>query len=58
MPMPEITRPAISPGTAGQARNATPDSMLTPTAVATMRRRPSQSEMCPARNGLAMTPTA
>jgi hypothetical protein len=56
--MPEITRPVISPGNAGQARNTMPDAMLTPSAAATMRRRPSQSEMCPARNRLAMTPTA
>lgn len=56
--MPEITRPAIRPGTDGQARNAAPESMLTTSAISAIRLRPSQSETWPTRNRLAMTPIA
>jgi len=32
--------------------------MLTPTAMSRIRRRPSQSDTCPARNRLTATPSA
>jgi hypothetical protein len=55
---PAITRPMIRPGTVGQARKATPASMLIATAISAMRRRPSQSDRWPTRNRLATTPAA
>ncbi len=60
MPMltPEMTRPTIRPGTAGQPRNSNPAVMLTPTAMSRIRRRPSQSDTWPTKNKLAATPSA
>ena len=58
MLMPEMTRPMSSPATVGQRRNSRPDATLTATAAAAIRRRPIQSDRCPARNRLATTPTA
>ena len=55
---PETSRATIRPAVAGQSRNSTPDSMFTSTASRTIRRRPAQSDRCPARNRLATTPTA
>jgi hypothetical protein len=56
--IPDTTRATISPAVAGHSRNRTPDSMLVSTASSTIRRRPAQSDRCPARNRLATTPTA
>jgi hypothetical protein len=60
MPMliPEMIRPMIRPGTAGQSRNSRPEAMLTATAMSRIRRRPSQSDTCPTRNRLMATPRA
>ena len=58
MLMPEMTRAMSRPGTVGQVRNSTPATRFTATAVAAIRRRPSQSDRCPARNRLAITPAA
>ena len=56
--MPEMTRPMISPTVAGHSRNNRPESMLISTASRIIRRRPTQSDRCPARNKLPTTPTA
>jgi len=55
---PETIRATISPARLGKARNSTALSTLTASAGTSMRRRPTQSEMCPPRNRLAITPTA
>jgi len=55
---PDTTRAMSSPATVGQSRKITPDATLTVTAITAIRRRPSQSDKCPARNRLAITPTA
>ena len=55
---PDTTRAASNPGTEGQRRKITPDATLTDTAITAIRRRPTQSDTCPARNRLAITPTA
>jgi hypothetical protein len=39
-------------------RKIRPETRLTPMAIAAIRRRPTRSERWPAKNRLAMTPTA
>ena len=55
---PDTTRATSSPGTEGQCRKITPDATLTATEITASRRLPSQSDRCPARNRLPITPTA
>ena len=55
---PDTTRATISPAVAGHSRNISPEIMLVSTASSIIRRRPAQSDKCPARNRLATTPTA
>ncbi len=56
--MPEITRATMSPARLGTKMNNIALATLTRRATTSTRRRPAQSEIWPARNKLAMTPTA
>ena len=55
---PDTNRATSSPGTVGQVRNSTPDTTLTAMATASIRRRPAQSDRCPASSRARATPTA
>jgi hypothetical protein len=55
---PETTRAMIRPARLGKAMNSTALSTLTASAGTSTRRRPTQSETCPPRNRLTITPMA
>lgn len=57
-PSPETTRAAITTPSDVDVRNITAERASTITAGSRTRRRPSQSETCPARKRLTTTPTA
>jgi hypothetical protein len=55
---PEMTRATMRPGKLGKAMNSSALSTLTASAGTSTRRRPTQSDTCPPRNRLAITPMA
>ncbi len=58
MPSPDTTRATISPGSSGKVMKITAETISRPMAGSRIRRLPSVSPRCPARNRLMITPTA
>ena len=58
MLIPDTNRATSRPGTDSQVRNSTPETRLTAMAAASIRRRPAQSDRCPASSRLTATPAA